>query len=258
MKLGVLKKMGLSDNEIQIYVSLLRGGEASAYELSQKTGIYRPHVYDKLETLLKKGLISYVHKGGKKKVFQAYHPNKLLGYLEEKNNEIIKTKEELLNCLPELVSLSQEDNPETKVEVFKGKEGLKVFLTDIINTKKDVCLFGLDDTKYDETLPIFMPQYFRKLREKGIKERVISLKKKGILIFDNPSTKYRFLESEYLNPTNTFIYGDKIAIVIWQMPISVIMIRNKQLAETYAEHFEKLWKVADKNCEGKLIKKVTK
>lgn len=257
MKLDVLKKMGLSDNEIQIYVSLLGGGEASAYELSQKTGIYRPHVYDKLETLLKRGLISYVHKG-KKKVFQAYHPNKLLEYLEEKNNEITKTKEELQNCLPDLVSWSQEDKQETKVEVFKGKEGLKVFLTDIINTKKNVCLFGLDDTKYDETLPIFMPQYFRKLRENGIKERVISLKKKGILVFDNPSTRYRFLESEYLNPTNTFIYGDKIAIVIWQMPISVIMIRNKQLAETYAEHFEKLWKVADKNSRGKLIKKVTK
>jgi len=257
MKFDVLKKIGLSENEIQIYTSLLRGGEASAYELSQKTGIYRPHVYDKLETLLARGLISYIQKG-KKRIYQAYRPAKLLEYLEEKNNELAKTKEELQNIMPNLVLLTQEGEQKTKVEVFEGKEGLKVFLMDIINTKKDVCLFGLDDTKYDETLPVFMPQYFKNLRLNGVKERVISLKKKGILIFDNPSTKYRFLESEYLNPTNTFIYGDKVAIVIWQMPISIIMIKNKQLAETYKEHFEKLWKVADKGCEEKIIKKVTK
>jgi sugar-specific transcriptional regulator TrmB len=257
MKFDVLKKMGLSDNEIQIYTTLLRSSEASAYELSQKTGIYRPHVYDKLETLLARGLISYIQKG-KKKIFQAHRPAKLLEYLEEKHNELAELKKELQNAMPNLISLTQRGEQGTRVEVFEGKEGLKVFLTDIINTKKDVCLFGLDDTKYDETLPVFMPQYFKNLRLNKIKERVISLKKKGILIFDNYSTTYRFLESEYLNPTNTFVYGDKTAIVIWQMPISVIMIKNQQLAETYAEHFEKLWKVADKSCKGKIIKKVTK
>ena len=66
----ILKKIGLTDNEIKIYVTLLKIGSSTAYEISQKTGIYRVHVYDKLEQLMDKGLATYVYQGTKK-IFQA-------------------------------------------------------------------------------------------------------------------------------------------------------------------------------------------
>jgi len=37
---------------------------------------------------------------------------------------------------------------------------------------------GIDDSKYNEALPIFMEQYFRDLRLKKIPERIITNRKK--------------------------------------------------------------------------------
>lgn len=42
------------------------------------------------------------------------------------------------------------------------------------------------------------------------------------------------------------MYGNKIVLVIWGTPVSAIMIKNKQVTVTYRNHFEHLWKIADK------------
>lgn len=68
MEISNLKSIGLTENEIKIYLLLLKSGSITAYEISQKTGIYRAHVYDKLEQLIKKGLVTHVYKGAKKYV----------------------------------------------------------------------------------------------------------------------------------------------------------------------------------------------
>ena len=76
MEAKILKGIGLADNEIKIYTTLLKTGAITAYELSTKTGIYRTHVYDKLERLMEKGLITHVYQGSKK-YFQATSPEKI-------------------------------------------------------------------------------------------------------------------------------------------------------------------------------------
>ena len=242
----LLAKIGLSENECEVYLALLKLGPLSAYEIAQKTGIYRPHVYDKIETLAKKGLVSYVQKG-KKKIFSAAPPSKIMDYLKEQEKDVqedIKLLADNLQHLSSLYSVSKED---TNVQVLIGVEGLKLRLKDTHETPhKENLIFGLNEEKYNKALPVFMPQYFKILKEKGIRERVITYKKKGVFMFDNEVTTYRFLDTKDMNPVNTIIYGNKVAFIIWGMPITTIIIENKQLAHTYSEHFEYLWKIADR------------
>ena len=242
----LLAKIGLSENETHIYLALLKLGPLSAYEIAQKTGIYRPHVYDKLETLAKKALVSSVQKG-KKKIFSASPPSKIMDYLKEQEAEIHNDITLLSSNMKYLNSLNTISKEDTKVHVFTGIEGLKMHIDDTFRcADKEILIFGLDDAKYNEVLPVFMPQHFKRLKEKRIKERVISKKKKGAFMFDNDVTSYRFLDSKQLNPTNTVIYGAKVSFVIWGTPITIVVIENKQLAQTYHEHFEYLWKIAKK------------
>ena len=108
---------------------------------------------------------------------------------------------------------------------------------------------GIDDKKYNETLPIFMKQLFRDLKKYNIKERVITIKKKGVFLFNKETastTTYRYLEEKQFNPTNTFVYANKVVIVSWGTPITAIMIKNKEIAETHKSHFEHLWNIASK------------
>ncbi|MBU1165702.1 hypothetical protein KKF81_02045 [Candidatus Micrarchaeota archaeon] len=242
----LLSKIGLSENEAKIYLVLLKLGPLSAYQIAQRTGIYRPHVYDKLSTLIQKGLVSYVQQG-KKRIFSPAPPSKVLDYLKEQENDLKKdillfsTNLDAFNIM---YNLPKED---TKVDVFTSVEGLKLMLSDTWRSgNKEILIFGLDDTKYNEALPVFMPQHFKRLKMNGLRERVITQKKKGTYTFENEVTKYRFLNSSQINPANTMIYGDKIAFVVWGTPITSIVIENKQLARTYKEYFEYLWKIAER------------
>ncbi len=243
-----LKKLGLGENEIKVYLTLLKTGSITAYELGKKTGIYRAHVYDKLERLMEKGLVTHVYQGSKK-YFQATSPEKLKDYLEEKKKVLEEQEVEVDKILPDLLEMQKAPKEDTRVEVFKGKEGLKYFLKDILKTKKEVLVTGIDDKRYEQELPIFMKQYFRDLKNQKIKERIITIKRQDIFLFNKtmaPTTEYRFLEEEQFNPTNTFVYGNKVVIVSWGTPVTAIMIQNKQTADTYRNHFEHLWEIASK------------
>lgn len=249
MNISALTKLGLSENEIKIYLYLLKSGSKTAYEIGKDTDIYRVHVYDKIEQLMNKGLVTHVFQGAKK-FFQATPPTKIKHYIEDKKRQLEIQEQELETILPELEAMANLPKEDTYVEVFKGPEGLKYFLKDIIKVGKEVLISGIEDQKYQEALPIFMQQYFRDLRKKMIKERILTTKKKGIFLFDQrlaPTTQYRFLEQAQFNPTNTVIYADKVVIVTWGSPVTAVMIKNNQIAETYRNHFEQLWKIASKS-----------
>ena len=247
MNTDALRKIGLTQNEINIYLDLLKAGTSTAYEIGKRTGIYRVHVYDKLEQLMNKGLATHIYRGAKKH-FQATPPEKIKQYIEDKKNILNSQEKEIDSILPELEAMANLPKEDTFVEVFKGKEGLKYFLKDIIKTKQEVLVTGIDDQKYQETIPIFMKQYFRDLKKNKIKEKIITVKRKKVFLFDKklaPTTQYRFLDAKQFNPTNTFVYGNKVVIVTWETPVTAVMIKNESIAKTYRNHFEYLWKVAD-------------
>jgi len=248
MDVDALRKIGLTENEIKIYLDLLKSGSSTAYDIGKRTGIYRVHVYDKLEQLMTKGLVTHVYRGAKK-FFQATSPDKIKQYLEDKKRDLEAQEEAVASILPELEAMANLPKEDTFVEVFKGNEGLKYFLKDIIKVGKEVLITGIDDQKYQDALPTFMKQYFRDLKKNKIKERIITVKRKGVFLFNKelaPTTIYRFLEATQFNPTNTFIYGNKVVIVTWGSPVTAVMIKNNEIADTYRSHFEHLWRVASK------------
>lgn len=248
MNTEALRKIGLTENEIKIYLDLLKSGSSTAYEIGKRTGIYRVHIYDKLEQLMDKGLATHVYRGAKK-FFQATSSEKIKQYLEDKKRDLEAQEDAVSSILPELEAMANLPKEDTFVEVFKGIEGLKYFLKDIIRTKEEILVTGIDDQRYEEALPIFMKQYFRDLKKNKIKERVITVKRKGVFLFSKdlaPTTNYRFLKEKQFNPTNTFVYGNKTVIVTWGSPVTAVMIKNNEVADTYRSHFEHLWKVASK------------
>ena len=62
----ILKDLGLLENELAIYLALLKIGSSTAATIADKTGLYRPYVYDNLNRLMEKGIVSVVLKDNKK------------------------------------------------------------------------------------------------------------------------------------------------------------------------------------------------
>lgn len=231
-----LKRIGLSDNESEIFLILLKLQESLASEIAKKTRISRPHVYDTLNKLLEKGLVSYVIKNNKK-YFRAVNPDKLLDFLKEKEQDLVK-------ILPELHGLNKPKKSKPIIEVYEGKEGLKTMLNDIIKTKKELFVFGASD-RINQYLPDhIIGRYLDQRKEKKIKAKQIY--SEGTSVLQTPFSTFRTIPQQFSSPSATAIYGDKVTTWIWtEIPV-VVVIKSKEVAKSYKDHFELMWQMAKK------------
>ncbi len=236
-----LKEVGLADEEIKVYLAMLKIGSNLASKISEETRINRSHVYQLLERLIAKGFVSYVIKENRK-YFSAVNPKKII--------ELIKEKEQKLkNILPNLLGLASFEKEKPIVEIFEGKEGIKTILNDILKVKEEWLAFG-SSGKGQEILS-FYAEHWEKEREKlkvnlrGIMDTSESGIKRGGEIAKRKYTKIRHVKETYSNPSSTWIYGDRIAFVIWSKEHSfAIRMISKEIASNFKKHFEVLWKNA--------------
>ncbi len=232
---NVLENMGLSPNEIKVYLALNDNGQNPAGKIARIAKIDRSSCYNSLKLLIEKGLVSYALIGNVK-VFQATGPKRLLGYLREQ-------EEELNEVLPELQARHKAAKVEGQVRLFKGIKGIKSIFLDMARTGENNFVFG-SEGQFSKKMPEFAKQFDRMKREKGIKTKMII--KKGARELDHTTTEYRHLNSIEDSPAVTNIYGNKICILIWTDEPEGIIIENKAAAKAYKSYFDFMWKNAKK------------
>ena len=243
MEKQTLIKIGLTDNEADIYLALLSIGPSLVSKIVEKTRINRTHIYDRLSHLMKKGLVAYVIKNNRKH-FYAAEPKRLLRYLEEKQEEIAKEKEEVKSILPKLEKIIPEIKDES-VEVYEGKEGLKTILEDIIRSKEDILTYG-SEGNFSNVLRFYFKHYLKRLEKTGISMKVLFNYDSSRKPFSWKFAKARYLPKIYKTPTETTIYGEKVTIFILTGSPKVILIKSKTVAESYKRYFNVLWRMGKK------------
>lgn len=233
MNKEILRQIGFLDAEIEVYLSLMRTGPCMVSRLNKETGLHRTHIYDLLEKLREKGLVSIFIESGKKH-FQAAPPENILAYLEEK-------KAAVKELMPEMQKLMTIPTEETQIELFKGKNGLKTALQDVLKTQKDYCVIG-SIKKFEEIIEFAFPHFLKEVEKRNIKERIICDRKEKII--EIRTGIYKFLNDDYLFPSSFWIYGHKVLIFVWHLPYFAILIKNKDVAKTYQNYFEFFWRLA--------------
>lgn len=238
----VLEKLGLNKFEVNVYLALLALGESSVLDVSKKAKTERAHTYRILESLIEKGLVSFVTektpKSRNTKRFKAASPEKILLQLREK-------EEAFLEVLPRLKKISQlNELGEPSVDIFRGMRGMKAMINEILELKVDFCMLGTDNS--GKKIDFFVKNHMLKGMEKAnLHERLLS--KKGFqLMTSKTHSTVRFLPEEYPYLASTVIYGDRVGIVIWSDPFLAIRIISKELAETYKSYFEVMWAISKK------------
>ena len=228
-----LAKIGLSRNEIKVYLTLNEQGSMKAGRIAKMAKMDRSSAYNAIQMLLDKGFVSYVLIG-KVKWFQATGPNRILEYVKEQEDDV-------QSILPELQERHKRKKIEGQVRLFKGIKGVKSVFLDIIRTGKDNYVFG-SEGQFSERMPEFAYQFDRMKKEKRIKTQLILRKDRKEL--DSKTSDHRYLPNVSESPAVTNIYGDKIAIVIWTDEPEGIIIENAAAAKAYKSYFDFMWKHA--------------
>lgn len=237
----ILKELGLTNNEVEVYLVLLQQGSISVNEVAERAGLHRQAVYDALDRLLEKGFVSFVMRGGKKH-FQGVQPERVIDFLKEK-------EEKFRTILPELVNLTKLPREDTFVEVFKGKSAVKSLYRGVIKEfekgAKEVLIAGVNERDFVEEDRLALAQYLRAVQRFKSKERVLVNEGETYFV-EGPQTAYRWIPKENFSPTPMFVYGDKWAVLIWGNPSYLVVIENKNLAEAYRRQFNLLWQISKK------------
>lgn len=241
MEKEILIKIGLTNREADAYLALLQLQDALASEIAEKTNESRSHVYDTLNSLIAKGLASYVIRNNQK-IFRAASPDKLVDYLNEKVNLIDK-------ILPSLKSLHKPKSEKPIIEIFEGKEGIKTILNDVLEERKEwLCLGSTGRSK--EIIPFFLEHFHKKRMSLKIPLRVIYNQDEKGIERSKEMKKQKYVQIRFMqktSPATTYIYGDKVAIILWEKErLIAVRIKDRLIAQSYKDFFESIWKAIKK------------
>lgn len=249
MDLGVLEKIGLSDAEIEVYLTLQKLGPSPSSRIVRETNFRKSTVYDSIARLQEKGLVSFVIKDSKK-YFEATDPERLTEYIHDKKRELDEYEKEVEDLLPKLRDAFGEPKPEAEAKVFVGVEGFKTMRRDVLkNAEGEHLLIGAI-SRENEVMPKFFDTWNKTRQRKGIKLKVLhkeSARKKAMTnkklmgrLFET-----RFLSEELESPAVINVYGDRVVNVLWKdkYPLCFMLI-NADIADSYRKYFNYLWKRA--------------
>lgn len=230
-----LAEIGFEEQEAEVYIALLKKGQSLANEISKETGINRSSVYNILEKLIRKGIVSFVVKNNIK-YFSATEPKNLMKILKEKEAVLEK-------ILPELKNIKNETKEDIMAEVYEGRRGGTTILKDIINTGEDYIGIGGEE-QFEKVFAFYSIQYVKEIQKKNIKERLLVTNGAKINRLGKTS-RIRYLPKQFFIPnTSTIVYGNKVGFVIYKKPFYVVLIHSEALADSYRTFFNALWNMA--------------
>ena len=256
MNLEILRKVGLTENAIKVYALLLDEGSLGIDKIHSNTGIERRHLYDILGKLQNAGLAGFAIEG-KRKQYSATHPSRLVNFVEEKEDELGEMKAGVVDILPDLVKRFEKRKDETKVDIYRGINGVKSIFEETLQHKENYFIAG------NWGVIRFMPKgFWDRYNAKRIRNKVTwwdlvdqghTWKEFGVrgMSAKEPYYNYRVMPFKVSSPHVILIYGDVNVQVIWQENPIAVRTQSKTLAESYKKYFWYLWELAGGKEKGR-------
>jgi len=242
----ILTELGFSGKEIKVYLEIVKSEKITASKISKNIKLPRSSVYDLIEKLLDKGLISYTIQQ-KKKTFQVTDFNKFISKLKE--------QEKLAHlAILELNKLNVDSKESYKVEVLEGKEGLKAhfdYIQLLLKTKKlkDFLVFGTKLESINKIKFFFLSRFKEYIRlSSGIDFRVIwdfDVYNDKFMKTIKGIGKHKFFPKKLKNKATTAVFNDFIVIIFNVNKPIIIRIKSKAVSGSYRDQFNLFWELLD-------------
>ncbi len=234
-----LTSVGISEKEARVYITLLQLGKASAYSISERSGLKKPTTYVILDELIKKGLVLKVPRV-KKQQFIARPPEEFFAQVEERLKQAKK-------ALPELISMAENNKTKVRTLFYEGLNGVKdslYYKSKEMKGKEIVGFYATTEEASSELMEVFNP-WPKNMSELGVHFRVITP--------EHDTTKQYLQEDKrYGNAIKTIPYnlysskssleaGDTFIRIVLFKSMQSVIIESPELTESVKQIFEMIW-----------------
>lgn len=249
MDLEPLRKLGLTEGEIKVYIALIALGETTSGPIAEQSGISVSKVYDVLDRLAKKGLAAHIVKEGVKR-FRAADPDRLLVYLREQQDELAAQKKQLEIVAQELHATQESAVTQETAQVYDGLRGIQTARERTLKIMKkgdEMWVVGIARTPYDRLTPYFTEYHSRRHR-KGIRCNYIYNEYARIPFGETsaqyPLSKVRYLPENLITHAWMEIYADTLTIGINKGRSFSVVIQDQEVADSFKTYARLLWDIA--------------
>ncbi|HLD82211.1 MAG TPA: helix-turn-helix domain-containing protein [Patescibacteria group bacterium] len=235
---NTLNTLGIQGKEQNVYLALLSLGEARVLDIAKKSGVKRSTIYDILNDLISRGLVtSYTSK--KVKIFVAESPQKIKANLEAKLANID-------GALPELMSMYNVGETKPVVRMYEGKEGMRQIYENFLETKKKVIYSMGSSKKIIDSLGSI--GYSQRRVERKIMSKSLRMWEKETMERDfiaDQKTKLReirLLPKGFNINGSIYIHDNKVSVLSVGSDSFSFVVENQNFADTMLEIFNFIWK----------------
>lgn len=235
-----LQSLGLNEKEAKVYTSLLGLGRASAYSVSEKSGLKKPTTYVILGDLIEKGLVLKVPRV-RKQLFVAKSPDEFFALAEERLSLAKK-------ALPELMAMALGKRPKMRSLFYEGIHGVRQALWYRLREMRGQQFVGFYASPHEaekefEDLSV---EWNNELLKQRVTIRGIVPDHPSLTEWRSRDSKYghtmRIIPFERYSATNSIEVGDTFVRILAFRDLQAIIIENPDVARTVRQIFEMVWR----------------
>jgi len=180
-----LRKLGLKEKEVSVYLAALELGFTSVQNIAKQAGLSRPTVYEIIKELIKKGLLREIKRQGavrgERTYFAAESPDNLLGLLRVQKREVKEKEREFIRIISALRA-KYNLTGQSEIRTFEGEE-IKVLLEDLAQSQTAEIYFIGPSAAAFKTWRTKLPAIKKRLGELKLKEIKRDIKD-ALIIYD--------------------------------------------------------------------------
>jgi len=243
----LLEKLGLTKGEIKVYLALNKLDESTVGPIGKESKVSKSKIYDILDKLIEKGLVGYVIKEGTK-YFMPNDPNMVVEYVNRKEQELAKTKEEIeSDILPQLMQQRSSAMKKRIAEMYEGFQGIKAIREELMRAFKagdTFLVLGAPKIANVKWEGWFLDFHKRRIQRK-VKMKIIynaDSREYGKVRTKMKLTDVRYLPNKLVSPNWIDIFPEAVLLVmVLKNPIAFV-VRDVELANSFRVYFEIMWR----------------
>jgi sugar-specific transcriptional regulator TrmB len=245
MDIPPLREAGLTEGEAKVYLALLELGSSTTGPIVEKSGVARCIIYQLLDRLAQKGLVTHITKE-KTRHFQAASPASIMDYIAERKKKLEESSRKIEEMLPRLAAMQDSAKPpEARVYVgFRGMVSAHERIYSKLGAGEGYYFLGIPAEQEEHFHSYWKRDHARRVKA-GITCRLLFNSKTSDSILKNRNS-YAGCDARYMPAginAPAWIMGYKGVAVIGlqsKMPIT-IEIENQEIADSFKAYFEEFW-----------------
>lgn len=242
-----LLAVGLTKNEVKSYLALLRIGRSTSYRIVKEAGVSSGKIYETLDRLNERGLVSALTIHGKKH-FEAADPERILDFLQGLESDLREKRDRIKDIVP-LLRKERKGANAAEASLYQGIEGIKTAYELLLRAsaaKETICVLGAS-TRVGERLGGYLDSFNERRIEKKVRLKILFTERgapREEALRNLPLTQARLLESQPVAPAWTIVSKSHLAtFTLGERPTGFVL-EDADAAKTHLNYFSLLWKMA--------------